>query len=123
MSNQFFRGYFDFPSKHKGASHWLLQRITGVILMFLSLWFLFNLFSTISGDYMTARHWIACPLNASLFGLFIIFILYHGYLGLEVIIDDYIHMAFWHSAAFFCLKGLMAVTFSILAISFYNIIF
>jgi succinate dehydrogenase / fumarate reductase membrane anchor subunit len=123
MNNPFFRGYFNFPSKHKGSMHWLLQRITGVILMFLSLWFLFNLFFTLSGDYVAMRHWITCPLNASLLGLFIVFVLYHSCLGLEVIIDDYVRMAFWHSAAFFCLKALMAITFSILAISFYNIIF
>ena len=123
MQDRFSRGYFNFPSKHEGASHWLLQRLSGAVLVFLSLWFLKNLFMHISADYVVAFQWISDPLNAGLMVIFLLFLLYHSYLGMEVVADDYVHMAFWHSAAMFLLKSTMLLAMASVVISFYWILF
>lgn len=123
MRNNFSRGYFNFPSKREGGIHWLLQRGTGVLLIFLSGWFLVNLLTAIPSDYEVALAWVRTPLNAILFASFIGMLLYHAYLGIEVIIDDYVHMAFWYSVATFLLKAAMILSVGILGLSFYRIIF
>ncbi len=123
MKQSFSRGYFDFPSKHQGAMLWLLERLTGVVLILLSGWFLYHLFFRLSGDFDATLAWILCPWNTCLLVLLMGFILFHSYLGVEVVIDDYVHISFWYSAAMFILKTIMAVTACILAISFYHIIF
>ena len=123
MQNRFTRGYFNFPSKHEGAGHWLLQRLSGVALVFLSLWFLANLFTHISANYVVALQWVSEPLNAGIMATFLLFLLYHSYLGMEVIIDDYVHMAFWHATAVFLLRASMIVGFLTVVSSFYWILF
>lgn len=90
------KGYFNFPSKHQGAVHWILQRVTGGLLTLLSLWVLVGLFSAPLLSYDQMHEWMSCPWRAGAFMVFISLALWHGYLGMEVIIDDYVSNAFWH---------------------------
>ncbi|MBM3610349.1 MAG: succinate dehydrogenase, hydrophobic membrane anchor protein [Alphaproteobacteria bacterium] len=88
--------YFNFPSKNQGGIHWILQRVTGGLLVFLSVWVLISLFSAPLLSYALMYEWMACPCRAGGFMAFICLALWHGYLGMEVIIDDYVSNAFWH---------------------------
>lgn len=117
------RGYFIPPSKREGSGHWLLQRLSGIVLVFLSFWFIANLFIHITADYAVAFQWVSSPLNAGLLGIFLLALLYHSYLGMEVIIDDYVHMAFWYSAALFLLRAVMLAGLLCIILSFYWILF
>lgn len=78
-------------SAHQGAHHWLLQRITAVgnlvsvIFLAVSLVLLPDLsFESVSG-------WMAGPLPATALALLVISTFWHAKLGLQVVIEDYIH--------------------------------
>lgn len=77
-------------AKH-GFSHWWMQRLTAVLMVPLGLWFFYSLMSmeTLSAD--TVIMWLQNPFQAILMTLWAITVIYHGALGLQVIIEDYVH--------------------------------
>ena len=78
-------------SAKAGSHHWIVQRLTAVALVPLSLWFLFCVAGTVGTQYAEARGLIAQPLEASLLAAFVVALFYHAQLGLQVVVEDYIH--------------------------------
>ncbi|MDH3639343.1 MAG: succinate dehydrogenase, hydrophobic membrane anchor protein [Gammaproteobacteria bacterium] len=78
-------------SAKEGVSHWWWQRLTAIALIPLTLWFVFSLASYGSNDHSTITNWMSSPLVASLLILFIGSLFYHAQLGLQVVIEDYVH--------------------------------
>ncbi|MFN7709396.1 MAG: succinate dehydrogenase, hydrophobic membrane anchor protein [Holosporales bacterium] len=74
-----------------GAEHWLAQRFSAVLLVFLGLWFVATVLSHLGLDAAGWRQVFATPFNALLSLAFLLSALFHGYLGMQVIIEDYIH--------------------------------
>lgn len=74
-----------------GVSHWWSQRVTAVALIVLGLWFVALVASLLHADYGTARATVAKPWNAILLIAFLISMFWHAVLGLQVIIEDYVH--------------------------------
>lgn len=75
----------------EGVSHWWVQRLTGAALVPLGLWFVFSLASLTGMDYVHIRTWLHGPVNASLMVLMLIATFYHLQLGMQVIVEDYVH--------------------------------
>jgi len=80
-------------SAKEGAGHWWAQRLTAISLVPLGLWFVFSVLGLDHGQYEIVRAWIADPAHAILLLLLILALLYHSYLGLQVVIEDYVHGA------------------------------
>ena len=78
-------------SAKDGVNHWWMQRITAIALMVLSPWFIYFAVSLIGADHFTVRATIAQPLNATLLVSFIIALYWHARLGLQVVVEDYVH--------------------------------
>jgi len=83
-------------SAHEGAGHWWTQRVTAVALIFLGVWFIYFLnLLPLSADAHTMQikflSLLQSPWTASLLISFVGVSTYHGYLGMEVIVEDYIH--------------------------------
>ena len=78
-------------SAHSGTGHFWHERVTAVALIPLSLWFLYVMMGLSGTSEVTALQFLAHPWNAILMGAFVGFSLWHTYLGLQVVIDDYIH--------------------------------
>jgi succinate dehydrogenase / fumarate reductase, membrane anchor subunit len=78
-------------SAHTGTGHFWHERVTAVALVPLSLWFLYVMLGLAGTSEVTALQFLAHPWNAILMGAFVVFSLYHAYLGLQVVIDDYVH--------------------------------
>jgi succinate dehydrogenase membrane anchor subunit len=74
-----------------GVHHWWLQRITAVALIPLAIWFLFFLFGLMHADYPAVLASIAQPVHAILLIVLSVCLFWHGALGLQVVIEDYIH--------------------------------
>ncbi|MBX2833901.1 MAG: succinate dehydrogenase, hydrophobic membrane anchor protein [Micavibrio sp.] len=74
-----------------GSDHWMKQRITAIANIPLVLWFVWNVVQYHNADYATFTAWLAQPVNAVLMILLVISIFYHAVLGLQVVIEDYIH--------------------------------
>jgi succinate dehydrogenase / fumarate reductase, membrane anchor subunit len=78
-------------SAQSGVAHWWTQRVTAVGLVLLGLWFVVMLLGLLHADYATARATVAKPWNAVLLVAFLISALWHAVLGLQVVIEDYVH--------------------------------
>ncbi len=78
---------------HSGTGHFWHERVTSVALIPLSLWFLYVMLGLSGTSEVTALQFLAHPWNPILMGAIVSFSLWHMYLGLQVVIDDYIHTA------------------------------
>jgi succinate dehydrogenase / fumarate reductase, membrane anchor subunit len=74
-----------------GVGHWWTQRVTAAALIVLALWFLTLVLGLLHADYATARAAVAKPWNAVLLIAFVITVFWHAVLGLQVVIEDYVH--------------------------------
>ncbi len=110
-------------SAKSGTGHWMVQRITAIALVPLGIWFVIGLIAHIGAPYAEMRAWIASPVSAVLMVALLIMMFHHAQLGLQVVIEDYIHAHFPKVAALLVVKGaalflgLLGV-FSVLKIAF-----
>ena len=73
------------------AEHWWVQRLTAVSLVPLGLWFAIALLRLPDFSYATVINWAQRPLTSILLILTVLAIGYHSYLGVQVVIEDYVH--------------------------------
>ncbi len=78
-------------SSHSGTGHFWRERITAVALAPLSLWFGYVAIGLSGTTTSAPLQFFAHPVNAILMASFVIISLYHAALGVQVVIDDYIH--------------------------------
>lgn len=110
-------------SAKSGVSHWWAQRVTALALVPLTVWFLIALLSMIQADYETVVHWIGRPINAILLILLLFSAFYHAILGMQVIIEDYVHVEGTKIVSLLIMKFILvflgvAGVFSVLKIAF-----
>lgn len=78
-------------SSHSGTGHFWRERITAAALAPLSLWFAYAAIGLSGTTTSAPLQFFAQPVNAILMASFVIISLYHAALGIQVVIDDYIH--------------------------------
>jgi succinate dehydrogenase / fumarate reductase membrane anchor subunit len=78
-------------ASHSGMSHWWTQRLTAAALMLLGVWFVATVLSLLHADYATARATVARPWNSLLLIAFVVTMFWHAVLGLQVVVEDYVH--------------------------------
>ena len=78
-------------SSHSGVSHFWRQRVTAAALIPLTLWFGVSVLGLVGAHEASTLAFLSQPLNAILMAAFVLILLYHMTLGLQVIIDDYVH--------------------------------
>ena len=72
------------------ASKWIMQRLTALILIPLTFWFVYQCVILSSYEYDQIRTFFFSKINASLFFILIMSMLYHAKLGNDTIVEDYI---------------------------------
>jgi len=92
-------------SAKTGTDHWWMQRVTALALIPLVIWFVVSMIIVTGADHETALAFISSPINAVLLTLLIIATFYHGQLGLQVVIEDYIHSKWLEVALILLVKG------------------
>jgi succinate dehydrogenase / fumarate reductase membrane anchor subunit len=74
-----------------GVEHWWIQRMTAVALVPLTLWFVASLITSSGGDYNAVTAWLGAPFVTIFVVLLLIMLFQHMALGLQVVIEDYVH--------------------------------
>ena len=77
-------------SAKEGVEHWWAQRITALALVPLALWFVVAIIALAGADRALLVDWLRHPIPAVLLVLLLIGTFYHGALGLQVVIEDYV---------------------------------
>ena len=78
-------------SAKDGVGHWWSQRLTAIALALLTPWFVIFAVGLIGADQAAVRDAIAQPLSATLLAAFVLSLFWHAQLGLQVVVEDYIH--------------------------------
>ncbi len=78
-------------SAKEGSGHWWGQRVTAMALAPLSVWFLWFASTLPDVTHGTVSAALGHPLSAVLLLAFVWSLFYHAYLGLQVVIEDYVH--------------------------------
>lgn len=82
------RGY---GAAKDGTGHWWSQRVSAVALIPLTFWFVVSLADHAGGGYTATLEWLSSPVTAVLLSIYLAVAFYHSQLGLQVVVEDYIH--------------------------------
>lgn len=110
-------------SAKSGVEHWWMQRITAIAGLPLLAVSLGVIYSLAGADHATAHERLAYPPVTIVFGLTFLVLLKHMRLGMQVILEDYVHHGFWKPAlllanVFFTYAAGAAAAYALLKLSF-----
>ena len=77
-------------SAKEGVGHWWAQRVTAIALVPLAVWFVIVVITLVGADRAVFVDWVRHPVPAVLLILLLVTTFYHGALGLQVVIEDYV---------------------------------
>ena len=105
-----------------GTGHFWTQRVTAVALALLVPWLVGLLVSMVGADVEAVRAAIARPWNAILLSAFVVALFWHAKLGIQVVIEDYVHarateIALHLANTFLCALGAVASLYAIVRIA------
>ena len=105
-----------------GTHHFLVQRLTALALVPLGIWVIFLALTILHADYAHARAIVQQPFAAVWLAAFVIVSFWHAQLGLQVVVEDYVHVRWIEVAAqiaikFFCFAGALACVLAIVRIA------
>jgi succinate dehydrogenase / fumarate reductase membrane anchor subunit len=78
-------------SAGEGVGHWWMQRVTAVALLPLTVWFVVSILGQSLQSYDAMRGWIGQPWVAVLTTLLVFTLAWHSKLGVQVVVEDYVH--------------------------------
>ena len=110
-------------SARSGAHHWWVERLTSVSTLLLFIWLLVSLLRMPQLDHATVIEWLASPIAAVPMLLLIVSTFWHLKLGLQVVIEDYVHEEGLRLFSilllnFFAIIGASLAIFAVLKIAF-----
>ena len=96
-------------SASEAVHHWWAQRLTAVVLIPLSLWFVYSLTTMYSANYETVTLWLNNATNSLLMLFFILSLYYHAVLGLQVVIEDYVESDWQRKSLLLLIKIILSI--------------
>jgi succinate dehydrogenase / fumarate reductase membrane anchor subunit len=102
-------------SAKEGVAHWWAQRVSAVALIPLSLWFVVSMVILTGADRSAVVAWLHAPFAAIVTTLLVIAVFYHMSLGVQVVIEDYVHSE-WAKIFALVLNKLVAVALAVAGI-------
>lgn len=110
-------------SARDGTDHWWSQRVSAVALLLLGVWFLIALLQLPGFEYDDVHDWAARPWNGILLLLLFLTLAFHSNLGIQVVIEDYVHRPLARVASLILIKFIhvvlaAAAVFAVLKIAF-----
>ncbi len=78
-------------SARTGSHHWWAQRLTALALVPLTLWFIFSVIRLAGASHQVVIDWLSSPFTLGLMLALIVATFHHLQLGLQVVIEDYVH--------------------------------
>ena len=104
-------------SAKEGVSHWWGQRVTAIALVPLTLWFAISIVGLVGADHSTVAAWLQQPVQAALMILFLLTTFYHAQLGIQVVVEDYVHVEGAKTGLVLGLKFLLAILAAVAVLS------
>lgn len=103
-----------------GTGHFIAQRVAGIMLVPLTLFFFYAIVCLVAAkDYAAVKAWFAAPMHMALSIMFMVVGFFEAAIGLQVVVEDYIHhengkWVYAVAVKGFCLFGALLALVSIL---------
>lgn len=81
----------NWGSGKDGVHHFIWQRVTAILIGVTALWLLGIVLTLRSASYEIFHGLVADPVNATVLILFLVSVFWHARMGLQVVIEDYVH--------------------------------
>ena len=110
-------------SAHHGVHHWVMERVSAFVAIFLCIWLVYAGVMMPAWNWSFVTLWLAQPLHAILMIGFIATVFYHTSLGVQVVLEDYVHgegskfVSIWLNHMLFAACALIGIL-SVLKIAF-----
>ena len=111
-------------SAKAGVHHWYAERVSAIALVPLTLWFVFSMVRLAGARWETVVLWAGHPWNTVLLLALIAMTFHHTALGVQVVLEDYVHEKWSLTVSVLAVKaacallGLMAAV-SVLRLALY----
>ena len=108
-------------SAKSGSHHWWVQRVTAIALIPLMIWLAWSVISLLGAGQSEVQAWIAQPFNAALLLAVVIAVFHHAQLGMQVVIEDYVHTPWMEltlqlTVKFLAILGALVCAFAIISV-------
>ena len=112
----------NWGSAKSGTHHFIVQRVTAIALVPLVLWSIWLALALVHADYEHARALVHQPFAAIALGALVVATFWHAQLGVQVVIEDYVHTRWLEvvaqlAVAFFCWAGALACLYAIVRVA------
>lgn len=104
-------------SARAGSKHWWAQRVTSIALIPLTIWFIWSILHLTGASRVDVADWMSSPLRLALMLALIAGTFHHLQLGLQVVIEDYVHHETMKLASVLAMKGVAIILALMCAIS------
>ena len=104
---------------HSGTHHWMLQHLLSIGSLILTVWLVASVLMLPNLSYLSVHDWLVRPVPAVALGLFVLVNIWHAKLGLQVVVEDYVHE---HANKFACIVLLNLVAFAAAAFGLFCVI-
>jgi succinate dehydrogenase / fumarate reductase membrane anchor subunit len=91
---------------HQGAAQWWAQRVNSLALTPLTIWFIISVWHLLGATHQAVIAWLSSPWTMALLIALIMATFHHTNLGLQVVIEDYVHDERAKLASLLLIKGL-----------------
>jgi succinate dehydrogenase / fumarate reductase membrane anchor subunit len=105
-----------FGAAKEGTAQWWTQRMTSIALVPLGFWFVVSIIALTGATQPEVAEWLASRRTAVMMSLLIVAVFYHFKLGMQVIIEDYVH----HETV--KILSLVLVSFTCIALAFIGVL-
>jgi len=106
-------------SARSGTGHWWAMKVSSIVLLLLSPFFMAGLVHLSTMPFDAARLWLAHPVRGLALLTYLLVSLWHSYLGLRVVVEDYVHCP---KAKLFSLLSLKIVHGALMLVAAYSLI-
>jgi succinate dehydrogenase / fumarate reductase, membrane anchor subunit len=107
---------------HHGLHHWWMQRFTAVLLVVLIPWLLWQVVCLDFNTITAVQAWVGSPVHGGMLWLTILTMLYHARLGVQTVIEDYVHKRCFKIATLLFFDGIALVIAAICTMSIVSLV-
>ena len=106
-------------SARSGTGHWWAMKVSSIVLLLLAPFFMAGLVYMSTMPFDVARLWLAHPVRGLALLTYLLVSLWHSYLGLRVVVEDYVHCP---KVKLFSLLSLKIVHGALMLVAAYSLI-
>ena len=106
-----------------GVHHWYAERVSAIALIPLTLWFIFSMLRLVGASHARVLLWASHPLNTVLMLALIAMTFHHMALGIQVVLEDYVHAKWAQTGAILANKAICGLLALLSAVSVLKLAF